>query len=67
MGNGDKRGHGDKTLSRDLAEWRTGGQKSKLFFVLFFLNFWILLYLFFYTKLLLLIWCLQMAMTLGRE
>lgn len=36
MGNGDKRGHGDKALSRHLAEWRADGQKSKPFF--FFLN-----------------------------
>ena len=32
MRNGDKRRHGDKVLSRDLAEWRTGERKSKPFF-----------------------------------
>lgn len=32
MSNGDKRRHGDKVLSRDLAEWRTGERKSKPFF-----------------------------------
>ena len=36
MRNGEKRRHGDKVLSRDLAEWRTGERKSKPFF--FFSN-----------------------------